>query len=151
MLAAEIQLFPDKTIFIQLSIFLVVLLTLTHFVFKPVLKIIHLRKAKTEGDRKKIEEMTQKTDALMKEYEKKIQEAKQDAFKMKETIRKEGDEQGQRIVHEAKQASLSQIEKIKKEMEIARQNATSQLELQAKTLGKMIAEKVLGRSLDKLN
>ena len=115
------------------------------------MKIIHLRKAKTEGDRKKIEEMTQKTDALMKEYEKKIQEAKQDAFKMKETIRKEGDEQGQRIVHEAKQASLSQIEKIKKEMEIARQNATSQLELQAKTLGKMIAEKVLGRSLDKLN
>jgi len=148
MLAAEIQLLPDYTLFFQLGIFLLVAFSLSHFVFKPVLKIVKLRRSKTEGDRLKIQELNQKTESLMKEYEEKIKVAKQEAFQIKESIRREGEEQGQRMIHEAKQASLSQIEKAKKEIAAASQLATDQLESQARTLGKSLAEKVLGRPLN---
>lgn len=147
LLSTEINLFPDRTLFIQLGIFLAVVFCLNHFVFQPVLKILKLRKARTEGDRKKIEEVVQKTQNLMKEYEAKMQEAKKEAFQIKEAIRKEGHEQGLIIVQEARQASQTQIEKIKKEIASASLQAGSQLESQADILSRQIAEKVLGRPL----
>lgn len=147
MLASEISLFPDRTFFIQLAIFLAVLACLNHLVFRPVLQILRLRMAKTDGDRKKIAEIKEKTETLLQEYSKKIQEAKQEAFQMKEAIRRTGEEQGQKIVQEAKQASLAQIEKTKKEMEGITQACAKELEAHAQSLGRQIAEKVLGRPL----
>lgn len=148
LLSTEIQLFPDRTLFIQLGIFLAVVFSLNQFVFKPVLKILKLRRLRTEGDRKKIEEVAQKTQNLIKEYEAKMQEAKKEAFQIKEALRKEGHEQSLNIVQEARQASTAQIEKIKKEIAAAGSQATAQLESQAENLSRQIAEKVLGRPLD---
>lgn len=141
----EIRLMPDKTIFVQMAIFLVVAVALNYLVFKPVLKILNLRYAKTKGDKAKIEDLTVKTDALIKEYETKIKQAKIEALQMKEAIRREGAEQGQKIVHESKQAALTQIEKIKSEITLEGKRAAGELEEQAKNLGKELAQKVLGR------
>ncbi|MDO8527917.1 MAG: ATP synthase F0 subunit B [Deltaproteobacteria bacterium] len=151
LLAEEIQLFPDHTIVYQLVIFLVVAVVLNLCVFKPILKIIHLRKSRTEGDRKKIEDLKHKSEKLLKEYEEKFQKAKVEALQIKETIRREGDEQGHRIVQEAKQASLSEIEKIRQEIGAASQKASEDLELKAKDLAKNLAEKILGRPDNKTN
>ena len=139
---------PDKTLFFQLGIFFIVALSLNHFVFKPVLKILNLRKSRTKGDKARIEELTAKTENLIKEYETKLKEAKLEGMKVKDSIRREGEEQGHKIVHEAKQASLAQIGKIKDEIAMESQRATAQLKTHAETLGKELAEKVLGRSLN---
>ncbi len=149
--ATEIRLMPDKTLFIQLGIFLVVAFCLNHLVFKPVLKIINLRYAKTKGDRHKIEELTQKTAVFVKEYETKIKEAKLEGLKAKEAIRREGENQGHKIIHEAKQLSLTQIEKIKNEIQTESRQAASALEEQAKIISQELAQKVLGRPIDKLH
>ena len=148
LLSSEIQLMPDKTFFIQLGIFLVVAVCLNYLVFKPVLKIIQLRKSKTEGDRKKIHTIAEKTEQLMKEYEAKMETAKKEAFKLKESLKREGEEQGQKVIHEAKQASLTQIDQIKKEIAVSSDRALKDLEEQSKTLGKNLAEKVLGRPIN---
>jgi len=107
-----------------------------------------MRRAKTLGDRKKIEEIREKTETIMKEYQEKMITARQEAFQMKAGIRKEGERQGQKIIQEARQASLAQIDKIKKEIEGASQKATTELELQAEALSQQVAEKVLGRPLN---
>lgn len=151
LLANEIQLMPDKTIFFQLAIFIVVAISLNHFVFKPILKILNLRYAKTKGDKGKIESLIAKTDALVKEYEGKMRQAKLEGMQIKEGIRREGDEQGQKIVHEAKQASLAQIGKIKNEIAEEGKKAALNLEEQAKTLSKELAQKVLGREINKIH
>ncbi|MDZ4224542.1 MAG: ATP synthase F0 subunit B, partial [bacterium] len=117
----------------------------------PVLKILNLRHAKTKGDRAKIEDLTVKTDALIKEYETKIKQAKIEALQMKEAIRREGEAQGQKIVHESKQAALTQIEKIKSEIAFEGKKATASLEEQAKNLSRELAQKVLGRTIDKMH
>lgn len=148
LLEAEIRLLPDWTFFVQLAIFLVVMVCLNGLVFQPVLRLLRLRKSRTEGDRKRIEELKEKTQDLMKEYAQKIQEAKREAFIMKEALRKEGNEQGQKIIQEAKQAGLTQIEKAKTEIEGLAKTCTEQLETHADVLSRQIAEKVLGRSLN---
>ena len=146
MLAEEVQLLPDKTLFIQLAIFLVVAVALNHFVFKPVLRLILLRRTRTKGEREKLEGLQQKTEGLMKEYEAKILKARQEGFKIKESIRREGEAQGQKIIHEAKQASMGQMDLVKKEIEKETEAATKELEKEAENLSQTLAEKVLGRN-----
>lgn len=147
LLSSDIQLMPDRTFFLQLAIFLVVAVSLNHLVFKPILKIIQLRRSKTEGDRKKIHAVVEKTDQLMKEYEAKMAAAKKEAFQLKESLKRAGEEEGHRMVQEAREVGRSEIEKIKKEIAASSDRALKVLEEQGKTLGKSLAEKVLGRSL----
>lgn len=145
MLAAEVHLLPDKTVFIQLAIFLVVLVGLNHLVFKPLLRLIRLRREKTKGSQDTIQKLTEKTDVLLKAYEEKMVKARQEAFGLKESIRREGEAQGQKIIEEARQVAITQMEKAKKEIEKETDLATKKLEAEAKTLSHSLAEKLLGR------
>lgn len=147
LLSSEINLFPDQTVFVQLLIFLSVLAALNILVFKPLLKVLQLRRSKTEGDLKRIGEVQAKAMTVMKEYEGKIKEARLEAFRMKEEIRREGESEATRIIQEARQAGLAQVEKIKREIEDSCKMAEKDLELQSEILSRSIAEKVLGRSL----
>lgn len=145
MLAEEIQLLPDKTFFIQLAIFLGVVVSLNYFVFKPVLKLIQLRRTRTKGEKEKLEDLKNKTESLIKEYEGKLLKAKQEGFQIKESIRKEGEVQAQKVIHEAKQAGLAQLEKARGAIEKETEAASKHLEKEAQNLGKSLAEKILGR------
>lgn len=145
MLGEEVQLLPDKTIFIQLAIFLVVAVALNHFVFRPILKILALRRAKTKEEGEKLQGLSERTETLVKDYETKIKEAKQEGFKIKESIRREGETQAQKVVLEARKASLSQMETIKETIEKETEAASKKLEKGAEDLAKTLAEKILGR------
>lgn len=147
MLAAEVHLLPDKTLIYQLLIFLVVLVGLNHLVFKPVLRLIRLRRDRTKGAEETILKLAEKTESLLKEYETKMVKAKQEGFSLKEAIRREGEEQGKKIVEEAKQAAMSQLETVKKEMAKETERAGKKLEEEAKQLSRSLAEKLLGRAL----
>ncbi len=148
LLSEGIQLLPDITIVAQLVIFLTVMVALNRFVFKPVLRILELRKSKTKGEREKLEAINQKTEKLVQEYEAKIQEARQEGLKMKEAIRKEGGTQAQKIIHEAKKTSLNELGNIREEIEKAAQQSSKKLEEEAEVLSQSLAEKVLGRQLN---
>ena len=147
MLAVEVQLFPDKTFFIQLILFLTVLFVLHFLVFRPILKILRYRFEKTEGDRKRIESLTQKTEALISQYEGRMKSAKKEAQILKETIRKEGMEQASRMIQDAKELRMKELEKIQQEVSKATAEAEKKLEAQAKDLGIQMAEKVLEKKI----
>jgi len=147
LLAEGVRLLPDKTFFIQLGFFLVLLFVMTRFVFKPILKVLELRKLHTEGEKKKIEDLAKRTEGLMKEYETKLTAAHQEAIQVKEAIRREGQEAGSKLVSESKEAAKNEIERVKKEITESATKAKTDLEKQAKQLGTEIAGKVLGRNL----
>jgi len=147
MLAVEVQLFPDKTFFVQLVLFLTVLFGLHFLVFRPVLKILRYRFEKTEGDRKRIESLTQKTEVLIQQYESKMQTAKKEAQGLKEIIRKEGVEQSSRMIQDVKELRMKELEKIRQEVSKATLEAEKKLEVQAKDLGVQMVEKVLDKKI----
>lgn len=121
---------------------------MNHLVFKPVLRILALRRSKTKGDQKRIQELEQKLKQLVETYDGKMAEATLKAQAIKEEIRKEGENQSRKIVHEAKQFSLEEIDRMKKELEFKKKDQEKQLEVQAKQLGLDLAEKILGRTLN---
>ncbi|MDO8493765.1 MAG: ATP synthase F0 subunit B [Deltaproteobacteria bacterium] len=143
MIASEIQLLPDQTVFFQLVIFLIVAVSLNHLVFKPTLRLIRLRRERTEGETVKIEELKTRVEAHLKEYQQKIREAKEEGFKIKEAIRKEGELQGHKILQEAKQVSQAEMEKIRQSMLAEMDRARKTLQEKAASLSKEIEDKVL--------
>lgn len=147
LLAESVNLLPDKTFFVQLIFFVIVLFCLSRFVFKPLLKILALRRQHTEGERRKIETVAARTEAMMKEYEAKMAVARQQASQLKESIRREGEEAGAKLVQESKEVAKIQVEKVKQEIQKSVDQASADLEKQAKQLGTEIAGKILGRSL----
>lgn len=147
MMLSEVQILPDKTLWVQLAIFLAVLAALNHLIFKPVLRVIRLRREKTSGDRARIEALAKKTEGLVKEYEDKIYQARKEAFQMKEAIRREGDAQGQKIIQEARQASLAQMEKASQAIQKETESAAKKLEAEAQKMSQTLTEKLLGRPI----
>lgn len=147
MLAAEINLLPDKTLWVQMLLFFVVLLGLNIFVFKPLLKLIALRKAKTMGEREQIDSLIGKTEEMNREYEARMTEAKVQASRVKEAIRKEGEEQGLKLIGQAKRLSNQELDEMRMKIEAEVQQAERSLEEKSKKLGEQIAEKILGRKV----
>lgn len=144
LLSSEINLFPDGTVFVQLGIFLAVAALLNTLVFKPILRIMDLRRSKTEGDRRRIEELKNETEKLIQSYETRMVRAREEALQIKDGIRRQGEEEGQRLIHETKQAVLAQFNGVKASIEAETKKAAESLESQAAGLGRMIAEKILG-------
>ncbi len=147
MLIAEVSLLPDKTLLIQLGIFLAVLWTLNVFIFKPLLKILKARFEKTAGDRKRIEDLTRKTESLVASYEERMTEARKQAHALKDAIRKEGLDQAGKLIHDAKELRKAELERVRIEVDRAASEAEKQLETQSKELGAAITEKVFGRKV----
>ena len=149
LLTEGINLLPDRTFFAQLAIFLIVLFMLSRFVFKPVLKVLKLRKHHTEGERKRIEELAKKSQVMMEEYSKKIAQARLQASQLKENIRQEGELRGSELIQTSKNIARQEIERVRQEIQKSANKAKSDLEKQAENLGTEIAEKVVGRKLQK--
>ena len=147
MLASELQLMPDKTFFVQLAIFLLVAIGLNYLVFQPVLRILSLRKTRTKGEQEKVRLLNAKTEQMVRDYEKKMQDARVEALKIKEEIRREGEVQGQKMIKEAREASLQEMAKIRQTLDSSKEEAKHALEKEAEVLGKQVAEKLLGRSI----
>lgn len=143
MLASGVQLLPDWTVFVQLGIFLLVAVALNALVFRPVFRIMALRRERTKGEMEKIEKLKQKTEAMLVEYEKKLQGAKREAFQMKEAIRKEGEAQAQQLLQEARSAGRTELEQVKKELEASVDQARQKLQGEAANLSEMMVEKIL--------
>lgn len=146
LLSEGINLFPDRTVLAQLAIFLVVFFALNRLVFQPVLSILNLRREKTDGDREKIKILEAERDRLLKSYEAKLGEAKREALKEREMIRKEGELVANKMIHQARVESLEQIAAMKEEIAQASQKAREELETKAVSLSKSIGVKVLGRN-----
>src|SRR3989338_7389617 len=98
LLSESVSLAPDQAVFVQLGIFLLVFAVLHFFVFRPVLRILRLRREQTEGEREKVKALVAKTDTMILEYEEKMGAARMEAIQLKDSIRREGEEQGNRLI-----------------------------------------------------
>lgn len=147
LLSEGINLFPDRTVWIQLVIFLTVFFAFNRLIFQPVLKILNLRREKTGGDLAKIKALEEEQALLLKRYEGELALAKREAQKEKEMIRSAGELAAHQMIHQARVDSLEQIAKIKEEIARASQKARQELEAKAEQLSRAIGSKVLGRNL----
>lgn len=137
----------DKTLFLQMLNFIILMIALNYLLYRPLLGIIEKRKKILESSTEEVERLKRTIEDKQREYEEKLRLAKQEALEVKARLLKEANDEAKAMIDEKRNkipALMAEVqERVSKEMEAARKI----LHGQAKDLSREIAEKVLGRSL----
>jgi F-type H+-transporting ATPase subunit b len=132
---------------IQGVIFLLVLWFLNRNLFKPLLKVLQERDERTEGFLQKSKEMEGKAKETFAEYTEKLRQARKETLEIKKKHILEGVERREDIFGKVRQEISSLLEGIRGEISAETESARQSLYPQIETMGRAIAEKVLGRSV----
>ncbi|MBI5440786.1 MAG: ATP synthase F0 subunit B [Deltaproteobacteria bacterium] len=135
------------TLVIQLVIVLTVMVLLNQILFKPVLRILEERKARTEGRRKAAGELDGRSEAMWSDYQKRLQEARAQADRSRSEFVRQAEEERQRITEEAAGEAEKAVSAVRARIRAEAADARKLLEAEAKRLADSAAQKILGRSV----
>ena len=137
----------DGTVFVQLGIFLLLIVVLNHFVFRPFLALRAERTDKIDGARAEAQKVSQDADAKLATYEAKIVAVRKEAATVRGQIRAEGDARGAELLGAARRDSQATIEAARQKLERSTQAAALSLRTKADQLAGAIVSKLLGREV----
>lgn len=104
MLAADINIIPDKTFFVLVGIFLFTATVLHWGVFHPLMRLLERRRAVTEGENERAHQIERAADGHDAEIHHELEMLKSEGAAIREHLREDGYREAQRITEDAKQA-----------------------------------------------
>lgn len=137
----------DLAFVIQIVNFLVLVLVLNIFLYKPIRKVLAERNAEVSGARARAAEVDKDVQEKMALYEARLREVKAKAGAERETMRKEATADEAVILDKARREAAESLSAIKNRVAKEAADAKELLREQARLLSTEICEKVLGRSL----
>ncbi|MCS6984159.1 MAG: F0F1 ATP synthase subunit B [Leptospiraceae bacterium] len=108
--------------------FLVVLVILWLFAWKPIIRALDERNAKIEGDLKESEELRLRAEKLLRDYEEKMEKARSEAMELLEEGKRDAEVQREKILKQAQEEAKHILEKAQQEIELAKVKAISEVE-----------------------
>ena len=146
--SAEAQLLDiDGTVFVMLGIFLVLLLILWVFLWRPYLRVRDERVARVDGAREKAAQLDADSAARLARIETALAEARRNSNAETGKLRLQAQAREQQIVTEAQDAARKMIVEARAGIEAALATEKANLQKHTDLLGRQIAEKALGRRL----
>lgn len=137
------------TIVIQTVNLIILTLILKRFLFRPVQGILQRRSNEVEDAYEDAGRKNRHAEALRREYERKISDALFETEEMKQCAEREIETMYAEAMDRAKGEAAHIRENANREMEKERRHAEKQLREQASGLAVEIAEKILGRAIDR--
>lgn len=135
----------DTTFFLLFVNFIIVLVILKKFLFKPFLENYAKREGLTKGFLQKKEEYERLAENRLEEYRRRMHHAKIEIDEDLADMQKGATAKQKEIVDSAMAESRDIMEKTKAEIEEIEQRAKKELQEKTRSLSVEIAEKVLGR------
>lgn len=139
------QLGIDNSFFWLFGLMWVLYALLSGVYLKPFQKLLHYRKAKTEGTKKEAAELTAQAEQAVDQYKIRLKEvtdvARQEVRESEAAARREEAE----IVNAASTKSKASVQTAQKELEAQRKSAVDALSAEISGIASEIATKVLGR------
>lgn len=136
----------DLTYFIQLGIFLFLVVSLNGLYFKPFLRILHERHERTTGAREDVERLKDKGVQQQDAYQSKMRNARQEAQQARDRLKAAGQEIEAKVLSETRDEIVDILSKarqtVAKEEDAARRDLGSTTE----ELAQAVAGKILGRA-----
>lgn len=108
--------------------FLIVLAVLWLFAWKPIIKALDERNARVEDDLEKSRALREEAEGLIKEYQEKLDSAKQEAVNIVEESRKDAEVLKNKLLAETQEEVTSLKERATREIDLAKEHAISELE-----------------------
>ena len=137
----------DGTLFIQIANFLLLILILNIFLYRPIRRILIQRNEETDSLQKTIESYQGRSEQNEKGLEESMVLARKEGFLEKEGFKGQGLEEEKGILQEANSSVEERLGKAKKEMEMKITDIRKTLDDQVGAFSKELAEKILGRSV----
>ena len=143
--AEENLLAVNKTVIIEIIIFVTSIFILNKLIFKPFIELIDRRDKLTKGAIKEAGELEAKVKDIILEYESKLNEARVMAQEERNKIVKEAENAANGIISEAREETAGLVEEAKQKLEAETQVIKEKLKGDVQILAKEIASKILGR------
>lgn len=141
---------PDTGLLIWTIVtFLLLVFILKKAAWKPILDAINQREGKIREDLDRAERSQKEAEALRLKYESQLNEAQRSIQEMVSQARKDGEKVRADMLNAAKEESERLMEKGRRDLAGETDRLKSELRNEVAGLSLQIAEKVLGRSVDK--
>ena len=137
----------NLTVIFQLAIVLILMVALSSLVFKPFLRVVEERKDWIQGAERKARELHQRSEELMERYRDSISAAQAQGASIREELRKEGLSKETEVLQKAMEEANQFLEEMKGKIQEESRKVRTGLRLQAQTLSRELAEKMLGRNI----
>jgi len=137
----------DLAFVIQLVNFLLLMLVLNIFLYKPIRKVMADRKAQIDGARERAAAVDKDVQEKMALYEARLREIKAKANAERDALRGEALREEAAVIEKARKEAADSLSSIKARVAKEAADAKEFLTVQARSLSLEICEKVLGRSL----
>jgi F-type H+-transporting ATPase subunit b len=133
----------------QIVGFVVLLVILTLFAYKPVMKMMDERSRKIKESLEEVQKVKEQAAQAEEEFKQKIEAASKEGQEVIAKAMRTGEEARQRAQQEAKQEAQVLVEKARGEIQRERNEAIGELRQEFADLTIVAAEKVIEKSLDK--
>ena len=137
----------DLSLFVQLGLFVVLVLVLKPILFDPMLRLFEEREKRIDGTRQKARKVDEKSAKALAKYEAILTKAREAGGAERDTLRAEGAKKEADLMAKVRTSTTGTLDEgragISREAQIARHA----LKTDATKLGKEIATRVLGREV----
>jgi F-type H+-transporting ATPase subunit b len=137
----------DLAFVIQVVNFLVLMVILNVFLFKPIRKVMADRRVQIDGSRERAAVVDKEVQEKMALYEARLRDVKAKAGAEREVLRKEAQQEESAILEKARKEAADSLASIKSRVAKETVDAKEFLKEQSRSLSLEICQKVLGRSL----
>ena len=138
-----------STLLAQIAAFVILLVILYFFAYKPVLKMLDERSRKIKESIDEVQKVKEQALQTEEEFKKKIESASKEGQEVISKAMRTGEEARKRAQEEDKQEAQALVEKARMEIQRERNEAIGELRQEFADLTIVAAEKVIGKSLDK--
>ena len=134
----------DATFLIQLVVIIIAMLVLRKLVFQPYLRVAQIRQDLTENTSEKAQAMQKQAEAISAEFERKLQEAKENAAQLKGELRESGLTQREEILLTARNTAAQDLEKARTQLRSELETVKGATEAMVNELTEVIVKKLIG-------
>jgi F-type H+-transporting ATPase subunit b len=137
----------NSSLFIQVGLFIFLMIVLNQIFFKPFLRFLEARQAKIEGDEREAARLQEEAERRRLQFEEGLNKGQLQALGEKGTIVDAGSREGKSFVEKAQEEVDEELPRIKAQIDQEGRQVAADLERRQGTMAKEIAEKILGRGL----
>jgi F-type H+-transporting ATPase subunit b len=143
--AESIQLIPDGTILIHVAIIISMVFVLNRLLFRPVLRTLNDREARTHGRSDEARETIRKVGESLSRYENSLRQARAEGYSLLERQQSEANGERQRKIIEVRREVEEQLGQEKNEIQAQAERARATLLGEAERVATDIKTQVLRR------
>lgn len=137
----------DGSLFVYLGVVIVFLLVFKPTLFDLMLRLFEEREKRIDGARQLASKEDERSAQALAAYETALAKAREEGAKTRDVLRVEAQKREADVMAQARDEAASVLDAGRKATRIELDSARSQLHQQADGLGKLIAERVLGREV----